>query len=58
MISPKRNYKTKKNVNNCKNLQTMKILFKKCNLFNLNDNESSQFTNFFLKQSIKQKKIR
>ena len=47
MISAKRNYETKKNVNNCKNLQTIKILFKKCNSLNSNNNELLQFTNFF-----------
>ena len=47
IILTKRNYETKKNVNNCKNLQTMKTLFKKCNSSNSNNNESSQFTNFF-----------
>ena len=47
MISAKRNYKTKKNVNNCKNLQTIKILFEKYNSSNLNNNKLLQFTNFF-----------
>ena len=50
--------KIKKNVNNCKNLQTMKTLFEKCSLSDSNNNESSQFTNFIKNKALSRKKIR